>query len=169
MRAMEGVFTMAESFAILDSSGRLPRGEERALYLRRFGAGDRSTRIVLADLVAVLAEAGVGADDLANVEIVLAEALNNVSEHAYPQGAGPVELSVAIGPSGLKCTISDHGQPMPDGRAPKGGEPRIEPPDHLPEGGFGWHIIRCLTSDLRYARHEDRNSLSMLVPWSDLD
>lgn len=166
---MEGGRTMADTIAIIGTSGRIARGEERAIYLRRFSAGDRSTRIVLADLIAVLSDSGVGADDLANVEIILAEALNNVSEHAYPQGAGPVELSVTLGPGGLKCVIGDHGQPMPDGHAPKGGEPRIEPPDHLPEGGFGWHIIRCLTTDLRYSRLDGQNFLSMLVPWSDLD
>jgi hypothetical protein len=33
--------------------------------------------------------------------------------------------------------------------------------DDLPEGGFGWALLRRLTRDLAYQRHEDRNRLDV--------
>ncbi len=116
-----------------------------------------------------LKQAGVGGDDLATIELILAEALNNVVEHAYADAPGQVELSVERLQSGLSCRISDTGRPMPDGDAPDPPLPVIAPPTDIPEGGFGWHIIRCLTTDLTYCRDGPRNTLSMLVPLSDLD
>jgi serine/threonine-protein kinase RsbW len=36
--------------------------------------------------------------------------------------------------------------------------------DDLPEGGFGWFLIRELTKDLQYVRHEDQNRLTFSIP-----
>jgi len=141
----------------------------RWCFARRFPAGDRETRRVLADLIDGLGQAGVGEDDRSNAELILAEVLNNIAEHAYADGVGPVELRVEVRRSGLACQIADRGQPMPASDAPDPDLPLIAPPDHLPEGGFGWHIIRCLTSDLRYARDRGWNRLTMHMPWSGYD
>jgi len=134
-----------------------------------FTAGDMATRRVLADVMAGLIKAGLNDEDLATVELILAEALNNVVEHAYADGPGPVELSVALQSFGLACMITDTGRPMPTDDAPDPPLPVIEPPADLPEGGFGWHIIRCLTSDLTYRRDGAQNHLSMTVPLMDLN
>ena len=139
------------------------------LFHRRFSATDRDTRETLVALMQVLDRAGIGAEDCGNVELILAEALNNVAEHAYADGAGPVELSVILQQGGLACTISDRGRPMPMGVVPSPGLPAIAPPDDLPEGGFGWHIIRCLATDLSYHRDRTQNHLSLRVPWSGFD
>ena len=50
---------------------------------------------------------------------------------------------------------------MPDGGPPKGhpAELGVDMQD-LPEGGFGWFLIRTLTTDLRYRREAGRNRLS---------
>ncbi|MCB1406715.1 MAG: ATP-binding protein [Rhodobacteraceae bacterium] len=147
-----------------------PRRESIApgtVYARHFVSGDRATRNVLADLVNGLTLAGLDADDLATVELILAEALNNVVEHAYADGAGPVELSVEMRGHELACKIVDSGRPMPTGDAPDPPLPVIDPPVEMPEGGFGWHIIRCLTSELTYHRDRERNTLSMRVPLTD--
>lgn len=113
-----------------------------------------------------LSRDGIRDDDLWTLELILAEALNNVTEHAYAGASGPVELEVEQRAGGLCCRVSDHGRPMPDDDAPNPPLPVIEPPDHLPEGGFGWHIIRSLTADLTYRRLEGCNTLTMLVPAS---
>lgn len=140
-----------------------------AVFSRSFTAGDRATRRVLEDLVAGLSLAGITGDDLATVELILAEALNNVVEHAYADAPGPVDLLVERHRRGLSCRISDTGRPMPNGDAPDPPLPTIAPPTDIPEGGFGWHIIRCLTTDLSYKRDGARNTLSMLVPLSEFD
>lgn len=93
-------------------------------------------------------------------EIVLAEALNNIVEHAYADGKGEIELTICLNRQGLKCRIVDHGAPMPDGALPSG---TLTSPDDLPEGGFGWHLIRTLSEDLRYARVAGQNQLTFLL------
>ncbi len=90
-------------------------------------------------------------------EIVLAEALNNIVEHAYADGKGEIELTICLNRQGLNCKIVDHGAPMPDGALPSG---VLGSPDDLPEGGFGWHLIRTLSEDLSYARVAGQNQLT---------
>ncbi len=128
-----------------------------------------ATREVLALLMQRLAALDIDEDDQANAELILAEALNNVSEHAYRGGSGPVELVVDISRAGVDCLVCDRGQAMPYGKAPDPALPVIDPPDIMPEGGFGWHIIRCLSTDLHYIRSEGWNRLSFRVPFGGFD
>lgn len=103
-------------------------------------------------------------DGRGTAELVLAEALNNIVEHAYADGPGPVEVTLCAGPQGIGCLIVDQGLPMPGGTLPEGRLPDLAPED-LPEGGFGWHLIRALTTDLTYRRVAGRNQLSFRLPW----
>ena len=146
----------------LDGARRDPQRE----FHRRFTAGDGETRKTLEALVSVLREEGLDAEVISNAELILAEVLNNVVEHAYADGRGPVEISVTILPDGLKCRVMDQGTPLPEGMVPPLHRSPAEP-DSLPEGGFGWHIIRCLTSDLSYRRDAGTNCLSLHIPWTD--
>ena len=88
------------------------------------------------------------------VEIVLAEALNNIVEHAYADGkAGGIGLHAVLGPAGLTCTLSDRGTALTAPGLPAGRLPDIgAEPGALPEGGFGWFLIRSLTREVRYHR-----------------
>ncbi|MCC5987648.1 MAG: ATP-binding protein [Pararhodobacter sp.] len=138
-------------------------------FTRRFTASDRTTRVVLAALDARLVKLGVDEDDRASAELILAEALNNICEHAYAGKGGPVEMIVDIRRAGLTCLLCDCGQPIPGGAPPGGGLPIIDPPDNVPEGGFGWHIIRCLSTDLRYRRDNGWNRLSFRVIFASFD
>lgn len=90
-------------------------------------------------------------------EIVLAEALNNIVEHAYAGGTGDIELTIRLNCRGLTCRIVDKGAPMPDISLPAG---HLAPAGDLPEGGFGWYLIRALSEDLTYARIEGQNLLT---------
>jgi len=145
------------------------RGGGEPFFRRHFTATDIETRAALQALMLALDQAGVGDEDSSNAELILAEALNNVVEHAYADGAGPVELTVSLQRNGMACTISDRGAGGEHVGIGTDFDGFIDPPDDLPEGGFGWHIIRCLTSELAYQRDRDRNSLMMRLPWSDFD
>lgn len=94
------------------------------------------------------------------VEIVLAEALNNIVEHAYARYRGDIEISLRLVASELFCRIVDTGLPMPRGVLPPGILSPIDPEAELPEGGFGWFLIRALSRDLEYRRDGQANLLS---------
>lgn len=97
------------------------------------------------------------ADDQGTAEIVLAEALNNIVEHAYAAYHGEIEVAIWHDGQLVHCTIVDAGLPMPDDTLPSGNP---KPIAALPEGGFGWHLIRALTTNLHYRREGERNILS---------
>lgn len=139
---------------------------DQGLILRRFRSGNSETRAALGDLCGRLAARGLPEDDLGTIELVLAEALNNITEHAYGPEGGPVEVMLDLTGPQILCELRDFGRPMPTGDAPATELPLISPPDFLPEGGFGWHIIRCLVVDLQYERTEGHNRLRMAIPVS---
>lgn len=130
---------------------------------RRFLSGDQQTRVVLKDIRDGLAALGLSDGDLGTIELVLAEALNNIAEHAYGPEGGPIELVLDLAGGRLRCELRDRGRPMPLGQAPSPDPPVIGPPDALPEGGFGWHIIRCLVAELCYERDGGVNRLQLSV------
>ena len=102
-------------------------------------------------------------DCLGTTELVLAEALNNVVEHAYAAYPGQIEVEVTRDACHLRFHIRDQGVPMPGAEPPAGRLPAAEGFDDLPEGGFGWFLIRSLAPDLAYRREGERNLLSFGV------
>lgn len=112
-----------------------------------------------------LVDAGIGRDGRDLAEIVLAEVLNNVAEHAYDGRGGPVDLRLRRCTGAVVCLVRDHGRPMPGGQAPAGRPPAMGATlDDLPEGGFGWYLIRSLVYDLRYRRLRGCNRLRLALP-----
>jgi serine/threonine-protein kinase RsbW len=114
-------------------------------------------------------------DHRTTAEVVLAEVLNNIVEHAYADRAGSISVAIRQTGAGLNCLVTDEGNPMPGGQLPAGNHPaqRDGMPDlqlgdlqldDLPEGGFGWYLIRRLTRDLEYSRNGQQNWLSFVVP-----
>ncbi len=99
-------------------------------------------------------------------EQVLAEALNNIVEHAHAgRDGGRIDIETTYAGSGLAFCIRDDGVPMPDGHLPAGRLAELSGGlDDLPEGGFGWFMIRTLTRDLRYARQGGWNQLNFRIP-----
>lgn len=104
-----------------------------------------------------------GRDSLGTTELVLAEVLNNVVEHAYSAFPGVIEVEVQRAPDRLNFHISDMGLPMPGAEPPPGRLPDLTSFEDLPEGGFGWFLIRRLAQDLRYSRADGGNRLSFHV------
>lgn len=125
-----------------------------------------SVRAALRSVLARLSESGVSADDRSTLELVLAEVLNNVVEHAYANCLdGTIELSIRREINVLVCEVVDAGRPMPGTAMPPG---RLSPTggnvDSLPEGGFGWFLIRELAEDLCYRRDRGCNRLRFSLP-----
>lgn len=119
-----------------------------------------SVRAGLAQIAASAPMGQLSADHRATAQIVLAEVLNNIAEHAYADAPGDISISLAATAAGLDCRIIDRGQEMPGGMPPAGTLPEEE----LPEGGFGWFLIRSLTRDLTYLRKDGQNLLSFVIP-----
>jgi serine/threonine-protein kinase RsbW len=130
-----------------------------------------AVREILAALMARLASWNLPADDLERFELVVAEVLNNVYEHAcgYEDGIY-VAATARLEPPVLRIEVVDRGAPMPGlalperkpARAPA--EARSLPRAAMPEGGWGWMMIHDLTRSVRYERRDDENHLHMLLP-----
>lgn len=100
-----------------------------------------------------------------NAEIVLAEVLNNIVEHAYATTTGDIALKVHRTDAGLACEVTDWGVEMPGLTLPQGAFQALGEIDDLPEGGFGWFLIRSLVEGLIYRREMGENRLSFLLPY----
>lgn len=126
----------------------------------RFPASYEAVRQAIVDAVRDLRPLDLSEEERSSVEIVLAEALNNVVEHGYPEGGGDIHLKLRRHRAGLLIQIRDRGRPMPGGRTPIGNHPATSNrKEHLPEGGFGWFLIRELARDLIYDREDGENIL----------
>lgn len=124
-------------------------------------ASEIAVRAVLADVITDLKVLGLTGEEYGTIELVLAEVMNNIVEHAYAgHSNGVIDLEIRPKPDGLHCKLIDDGHAMPDESAPSGTLSSIECEiTDLPEGGFGWFLIRDLTRDLKYARENGKNIL----------
>lgn len=133
----------------------------RATAEFRIGADAGAIRRGLGHALGVAPLAMLGADDRERAEIVLAEALNNVAEHAYRGNSGEIRLFVTRRPRDLLCRVEDAGAPMP-GRCLPGIASPV--PGALMDSGYGWHLIRALTNGVLYERVDDINRLTFRLP-----
>ena len=145
----------------------------RALVSHRFPASNAAVRETLLQIDAALCAADVDADLRTRAQIALAEACNNIVEHAYgpldPSGAQMIRVDIAGDQDGLHITLRDQGRAMPDGPLPGCRLPPLDPknPHTLPEGGFGWALLRKMTRALSTTRHDGQNILQFQLPHGD--
>jgi serine/threonine-protein kinase RsbW len=125
-------------------------------------ANEKSVRRGLHSMKAGLSGLNLSPDDWGTVEIVIAEVLNNIVEHAYSErNGGVIETHLSYSGESLSCAISDTGRPMPNGKLPDGAQKNLDCDiADLPEGGFGWFLIHHLTHDLYYGRDNGRNTVT---------
>lgn len=99
-------------------------------------------------------------------ELVVAEVLNNIVEHAYEDRAGgEIRLTLNLVRDRLCIEFVDFGQPMPGGSPPEGAPANLDVDiNELPEGGFGWFLIRALSENLAYSHDGRRNHLTLCIP-----
>lgn len=130
-----------------------------------FRASDSSVREVLSAVRQRMTKSGYDADSCGTVEVVLAEALNNIVEHAFADtGEGQVVLEMHEGGERLRFDLRDTGNPLPGLTLPAVRLPTQDVPvEDLPEGGFGWYLIHSLTTSLDYAREGRENHLSFEI------
>lgn len=111
-----------------------------------------------------LAHESVEQECIGDVTLVLAEALNNVIEHAYgTEKSGDIQIKSTLRAQTMSVQIIDMGKPF-DG-----------PPDEvvlnaekyelseMPDGGFGWFLIKSLTEDIHFSHDGGKNKLTLVV------
>ena len=99
------------------------------------------------------------------VELVLAEAANNIVEHAFEFAPnGKVELQIRFDGNHVRIRLTDNGKIFPGVPEKKEMQGDQVDFDRLPEGGFGWFLIHELSSSITYTRQNDCNILDLGVP-----
>lgn len=107
-----------------------------------------------------------GREDAGTVELVLAEVMNNIAEHAYADPTrGAIEVTAKLEHGRLCCEVRDWGIEIPAAvmTPPSSATAETDLAD-LPEGGWGWSLILGLTEALRYRRDGGMNALSFEIP-----
>ena len=100
---------------------------------------------------------------LPDVEIALAEALNNIAEHGGATVVGrPICINWSHASGILDLCIQDYGRHIPQ---PIWSTPHLPTTechlDDLPEGGFGWSMIHAICLDVKYDRQGLQNFLHL--------
>ncbi|MCG6884190.1 MAG: ATP-binding protein [Silicimonas sp.] len=138
------------------------RNSDGVLFQRSIPADFRWVRRAMHEAEDALVNAGLAAGDVGSIAIVLAETLNNVVEHALADlSEQKITVIIRHRSKSLMVEVRDSGRPMPRGRAPTGAHPMGEGSqfDAMPEGGYGWFLIREIVQDLVYDRQNDENIL----------
>lgn len=142
------------------------------LFHIRLRSSNRAVRAGLRSVQQRLEAWGLLCDCRGRVELVLAEALNNIVEHALDEVPGEeILVRLHLRASHLVVELQDSGRPP----ARPGPYPSChalaaqflqdvrEPPD----GGYGLFLIRSLTSDLSLSRRKGQNILRLSIPLED--
>ncbi len=117
---------------------------------------------VVADVEGQLCASGVNPEQTGEVCLVLAEALNNVVEHAYRYSEdGDIEVDLSLINQNLTINISDFGPEFSVPEPRPVSDPSTKAFEDLPEGGFGWRLIQMLTDEVSVRRENNRNHLQL--------
>ena len=107
--------------------------------------------------------AGVGTTGLVGDEMKLAvhEAVANLIEHAGLAPEAEIVVRLEMGPQGIVVEIEAGGRPFDPGQI----EPSPPAPEELLEGGYGLHLIHCLTDSIDYEPGPERHRLRLTRGW----
>lgn len=135
------------------------------VFEAELGSTPQDVRGVLETVSDILLRIGWRDPSRGVVELVLAEALNNIVEHAYQEHPGGwIMLCVNADQGTADLCLRDSGQPMPNLELPAGRAQRLATgTEDLPEGGFGWYMIRRLADGLVYTRDGEVNRLDIHI------
>lgn len=105
------------------------------------------------------------AAEIAKINLVMVEAVNNTVEHAYHGEPGHwVRVELELAPDRLNLRVRDRGQPMPPGRleaATAFVEPDPDDPETWSMRGRGLAIIKSCMDTVEYEVRDGVNTLSM--------
>ena len=135
----------------------LKRGEALRLH---FLADMVTVRLAIQRAMQTPLLLGLSGDEREKLQVVLAEVLNNIVEHAYHRQPGTVSLALWNQNGRVHVVFEDQGIEMPEGCLPQGAMP---PATSLPEGGFGWYLIRAFSQRVTYRRIAGRNRLHLIL------
>ncbi|MEM6372759.1 MAG: ATP-binding protein [Pseudomonadota bacterium] len=127
-------------------------------------SGEMAVRDALSQLMEGLSPLSLDVEESGTVELVMAEALNNIVEHAYPEGDanGPICITCNHRRDGLHMRVVDQGRAMPNGQTPLGAPVETDVAlNDMPEGGFGWFLIKDLAKEVTYDRVDAENHLTL--------
>ena len=132
----------------------------------RLSSSPYSVRAALKEIETKLLDGAAPCDLCERVEMVMAEVLNNVVEHAYEnQAGGVIDVLFCYQNNLFRAEITDQGQPMPNCAVPIARLPALSASrSDLPEGGFGWLMIHSITSNLEYVRSGAENRTCLEIP-----
>lgn len=141
---------------------------------QRFAPGPDAIRLALADWRQKMADAGIAPVLVARAELVLAEVFNNIDKHGCAGLIGGwIVLNTRLSADGLHLTVLDNGvappahllDPVLAAPVPLQGLPLAA----IPEGGYGWFLIRQLARDITMDHSLGCNRLRLRVPSGDAD
>lgn len=103
---------------------------------------------------------GFSKKDVDQINLACEEIAVNVINYAYPGAEGKLEISLGENDDGMIITVSDSGiayDPL------KREDPDIAlPVEERPIGGLGIFMVKRIMEEVRYARENDRNVLTMV-------
>ncbi|HIK45776.1 MAG TPA: ATP-binding protein [Leptolyngbyaceae cyanobacterium M65_K2018_010] len=100
------------------------------------------------------------------LDLVLAEAVTNIIENAYTDGAvHEINLAIDPTPPRLQIQIRDDGLPFNPLDHPEVVQPQSL--DEAQVGGLGIHLIRSYAQECRYERQGNENWFTILLPRTD--
>jgi anti-sigma regulatory factor (Ser/Thr protein kinase) len=108
----------------------------------------------------VSAAKGLSPSEAYALRLALEEIVSNVMKYAYgPEVDLPIEVGCHQEADRLEVTIADQGPAFDPLKA----EPPDIPPDaeDRKDGGLGIHLIRAIIDEIRYAREDRRNRLTL--------
>ena len=128
-------------------------------------ARPEAVRTTLGIAVAAILASGFTRKQAGLIELILAELLNNIVEHAYRgRDDGTITLRITRHGDHLRLHLRDRGIGFAGGHIPGQRVVVLDVPrSDLPEGGFGWNLIHCLAQAVAYRRIHDVNHLVILV------
>ena len=136
------------------------------LFALNVAATPAGVRHALLQTIGHLKNLGVAPAVLSDTELVLAEVLNNIVEHALVAKTD-TSFSLQLWHRGtqLEFMTQDSGKPMPNHMLPAAGMPNLNVKRaDLPEGGFGWPIFLTLAQNICYRRAGRTNALRFDIP-----
>jgi len=104
--------------------------------------------------------AGVEADTVFAVRLAVEEAFTNIYKHGYAGGEGPVTVHVDVAPRQITATLVDEAPAFDPADAPV---PDLDSPwEQRRSGGLGCHLLRQMMDEVKYARRERDNVLTVV-------
>jgi serine/threonine-protein kinase RsbW len=131
----------------------LDRVAADALSVRTSPEGFREARAWVTRFARVV---GFPEETARHLALAVSEACANAYRHAYARTAvGRVDLNAQIDAAGLRITVRDYGRSFD----PSTYRPPVM--DELPESGFGIHLMRLLTDEVRHVNEGDGTRVVM--------